>query len=199
MADIEQVVRESSQGYNIPEVVRYSGEQSVKTFDWVKFFHSLGFVPIPNILKYHSFRCNAANPGCVFVKLYSDSAENMVQVIQGATPDLSLLPEEVKPKGLELERQWYLYEKIRPLCHTNLARDLTCPKPTLPKPRKRTWLLQLQFHVQVLWKRIIVVLFWQVQSEDCVACATILDTTRRHVQIRTNHLFYFHFHYVITS
>ena len=58
----------------------------------------------------------------------------MVQVIQGATPDLSLLPEEVKPKGLELERQWYLYEKIRPLCHTNLARDLTCPKPTLPKP-----------------------------------------------------------------
>ena len=32
MADIERVVRESSQGYNIPEVVRYSGEQSVNTF-----------------------------------------------------------------------------------------------------------------------------------------------------------------------
>ena len=47
--------------------------------------------------------------------------------------DVILLP-SILPKGLELERQWYLYEKICPLCHTNLARDLTCPKPTLPKP-----------------------------------------------------------------
>lgn len=61
-----------------------------------------------------------------------------VQVIRGALPDLSVLPEEVQPKGLDLERQWYLYEKTRPLCHSNLARDTTCPKPLQPKPGSKT-------------------------------------------------------------
>jgi hypothetical protein len=29
-------------------------------------------------------------------------------------------------------RQWYLYQEIRPLCYGN--KDITCPKPTVPKP-----------------------------------------------------------------
>ena len=40
----------------------------------------------------------------------------------------------VTPKGLDAQRQWYLYEQIRPFCHSNLAKDITCPKPTVSKP-----------------------------------------------------------------
>lgn len=42
---------------------------------------------------------------------------------------LDALPDEIKPSGLTLERQWYLYDKIRQFCSCNLAADLTCPKP----------------------------------------------------------------------
>jgi hypothetical protein len=33
---------------------------------------------------------------------------------------------------LKFMRQWYLYQEIRPLCYDN--KDITCPKPTVPKP-----------------------------------------------------------------
>ena len=74
----------------------------------------------------------------VLVKEYSDSPTTQIQVIRGEPPNLSELPEQVEPKGLDLDRQWYLYEKIRPLCHSNLGRDLTCPKPSQPKPGTKT-------------------------------------------------------------
>ena len=50
MMDLERVVQESSQGYNVSEIVK---SDSVEVFNWVKYFNSLGFVSIPNILKYH--------------------------------------------------------------------------------------------------------------------------------------------------
>ena len=134
MMDVERIVRESSQGYNVSEVVK---SDSVKVFNWVKYFHSLGFVSIPNILKYHSFHCDTAHPRCVLVKEHSDSATIEVKVVRGALPNILALPEQVLPKGLDIERQWYLYERIRPLCHSNLARD-TCPKPLQPKPSSKT-------------------------------------------------------------
>ena len=49
-------------------------------------------------------------------------------------PTPSQFPNEVVPAGLTLERQWYLYEKIRTFCSSNLAADLPCPKPLASKP-----------------------------------------------------------------
>ena len=40
-------------------------------------------------------------------------------------------PSEVHPPGIDAARQWYLFE---PFCRSNLAADMTCPKPTVPKP-----------------------------------------------------------------
>ena len=38
------------------------------------------------------------------------------------------MPNKIIPSGIDAQRQWYLYEQIRPLCGSNLAADLTCPK-----------------------------------------------------------------------
>lgn len=45
------------------------------------------------------------------------------------------LPVEIVPKGLSLERQWYLYKNIRVLCHSNLGRDMISPYLSQAKPK----------------------------------------------------------------
>ena len=45
------------------------------------------------------------------------------------------LTEKVKPKGLLLVREWYLYEQIRMHIPNEQDRDMTCPKPKKPKPK----------------------------------------------------------------
>ncbi len=54
------------------------------------------------------------------------------------TFDKTLLSSRIFPKGLDLDRQWYLYDKIRVLCHSNLSRDITCPEPSQPKTKGKT-------------------------------------------------------------
>ena len=71
---VTRVVHGSTQGYNIPQLMKNeAGECVVKCFDWVNHFHSFGFVSIPHILKYH---CDSSHPGCVFIKECSDTTEN---------------------------------------------------------------------------------------------------------------------------
>ncbi|SMN01906.1 hypothetical protein SPONL_198 [uncultured Candidatus Thioglobus sp.] len=143
MHGISRVVSESSAGYNMPMPVRntITGELEVRVYDWVAFFHSLEFKTVPNILRYHVFRFDQANLQVVFVKEYSTESEVYVQILK-STPafDKTLLPLHIVPKGLDLERQWYLYEKIRILCHSNLSRDITCPEPPEPKKKSKSGL-----------------------------------------------------------
>ena len=89
--------------------------------------------PILSILSYHWFHVSGENPGTIFFKQYSDSEESSFYAFEyGFTPlELNNLPEEIVPAGLDLKRQWYLYEQIR---HSALFADLSCPKPSLPKP-----------------------------------------------------------------
>ena len=113
---VARVVQESSQGYNVPQLMKNeAGECVVKCFDWVNHFHSFGLVAVPHILKYHSFRCDSSHPGCVFIKEFSDTTETKVCVLKTPVSDnagITSLPQEIKPKGLDIDRQWYLYEKI---------------------------------------------------------------------------------------
>lgn len=135
---IARVVSESSQGYNVPQPVRntITGELEVHTYDWVSLFQLLRFKTIPNILQYQVFRVDASNPKVVFLKEYSTEAEVSHAILETTTVvDPTVLPSEIVGKGLNLERQWYLYEKIRILCHSNLGRDITCPKPSQAKPK----------------------------------------------------------------
>ena len=47
--------------------------------------------------------------------------------------DSDTLPNIVPPHGLSIERQWYLYEQIRPFCPDE-DKDTVCPLPLSPKP-----------------------------------------------------------------
>ena len=126
---------ESAAGYNFVQHVRSPEQQQlVKTYDWTAFFQLLGFRHLPGILQYHVFRFDSSEPGTIFVKEYSTSPEVAIKILKPPILPFNLsFPPEIPPKGLGLDRQWYLYEKIRILCHSNSCHDT---KPLLPKPKK---------------------------------------------------------------
>ena len=57
--------------------------------------------------------------------------ENAVLTALKALSQLTPIP------GLDIQRQWYLYENIRQHFKSTLAAEKTCPKPKLPKPSTR--------------------------------------------------------------
>ena len=48
-----------------------------------------------------------------------------------------LVSRKVTPLGLSAERQWYLYDQIRPFC-PDADKDITFPLPSVPKPGRGT-------------------------------------------------------------
>lgn len=74
----------------------------------------------------------------MYVRLHCDTEEEEFNLLKKDDwrPESSLFPDQITPKGLSIERQWYLYEKIREFC-PEVARDLTCPEPDVPKPTSR--------------------------------------------------------------
>lgn len=141
MHGIARIVSESSEGYSMPKPIRniITGDLDVFVYDWVSFFHSLGFKTVPNILRYHVFRFDTTSPTVVYLREYSTEPEVSTTVLKTMpTFDKTLLPSRILPKGLDLDRQWYLFEKIRVLCHSNLSRDITCPEPSQAKSKGKT-------------------------------------------------------------
>ena len=77
--------------------------------------------------------------GYVNVRHHSASEETQVNILK-ANADLTALkalPQLTPIPGLDIQRQWYVYENIRQHCKSTLAADKTCPKPKLPKPSTR--------------------------------------------------------------
>ena len=66
------------------------------------------------ILSYFIFRFDANHPGKVFVRCVPDSAEEQFTLLSSSSPLPTTGPNPVKPPGLDLKRQWYLYNNIRP-------------------------------------------------------------------------------------
>lgn len=75
----------------------------------------------------HSF--DAKRPGLVVAKTHCDSPPVEYQLLRDGAdlPPMDGLPVRAPP-GLNIDRQTYLYEKIRPFCAEE-ARDITCPAP----------------------------------------------------------------------
>ncbi len=109
----------------------------VPTHNWTDLF-APHFRKFEGIKKYHHFRFHSSMPGVVFARIHSDTAEEEVKLLKDEpwTPDLTELPDQVFPKGLSAERQWYLFDKIRQFCPEQ-DQDVTCPKPTVAMPRSR--------------------------------------------------------------
>ena len=135
--EMSRVVRESTTtGKNKAQLIRsLSGEKEVDFCQWSAFLQQF-FKAIPNILKYHKFRIDTAKPGVVVVQEYSDTQELAIDVLKVDHQEILTagLPQLTPIKGLDLNRQWYLYEQICPFCKNSLFADFSCPLPSTPKP-----------------------------------------------------------------
>lgn len=73
-----------------------------------------------------------------------DSSEAQIALLKKGVIVTSIfrtdLPTIVTPSGMDVQRRWYLYEQVRPFCHSNLhvhvAMDITCHKPIVSKLRE---------------------------------------------------------------
>ena len=114
-------------------MVDEDGNTIVPTFDWTNFF-ATRFKRFVGIKSYHHFRFVASEPGVVYARNHSDTPKVKVNLLRGPwSPDVNEYP---IPKGLSAERQWYLFENIRVFCPED-DMDVTCPKPTVPRPNSR--------------------------------------------------------------
>lgn len=132
ITDIAEVVRRSAT-VNYPQLVgSYDGSSFVNFYDWSSMFEDTT-TAIKGITKFHHFRFSRHHPGRVFVKIASDEPERMINILKDRTwkPSTDVLPTIIDPPGLPLDRQWYLYNKIREFCPEE-AKDLVCPLPSQP-------------------------------------------------------------------
>ena len=112
-------------------VGRQDGTTIVPMYDWSSYFdeHTIK-TALKGITKMHHFRFTKTHPGKVFVKNKSSDPERCINLLRESwSPTASEMPEEIVPRGLSLERRWYLHDKIREFCPEEMQ-DLVCPKPT---------------------------------------------------------------------
>ncbi len=129
MAQIAEVVQKSTPGgHNIPQLL----PDAQLFFEWKTFLCPV-FCNIPNITRYHHFHFTAEEPGVVYLRELAHEDEVAFQMLR--EPDFifpdSEMPEPTVNKGIPLDRQWYLFEKVRPYCPGETA-DLVCPGLTSP-------------------------------------------------------------------
>ena len=136
LTDIARVVEQSAV-CNTPQLVSTEDLTTVvPVYDWTSYF-ATRMKKLPGIKKLHHFQPNSAKAGSVFVKECSDSSETVHELLKEPwTPDPQELPDIVPPKGLSAERQWYLYDKVRPFCPVE-ARDVTCPLTDVQRATSR--------------------------------------------------------------
>lgn len=137
LADV--IERSTENGHNICQKSHNAqGEPLITYRDWstwlLKYFRKL-----PKLTNYQHFSMSRAKPGVVTVKKRIDTSEEEEYVLLQQhfpySPNKFLgLPEELNPKGLSLERAWYLYEQIREYIPDESDKNETCPKPTRLKP-----------------------------------------------------------------
>ena len=129
-------VVERSASCNKVQIVCNEDAEVVPTYDWTSFLQP-NFQKITGIKKLHHFRYSASSPGTVFVKTQADAEESALDLLLADwQPSPSTLPQRIEPRGLSDERQWYLYERIRPFC-SYAHRDTVCPEPSVPNPKRR--------------------------------------------------------------
>ena len=105
------------------------------TYDWLSY-NAEHMKKVTGIKTYHQFVFSSSSPGTVLCKQYSDSVGIPVNIIKVTNwePSPFVLPSTIVPKGLSADRQWYLYDIIRPYCEEYSA-DTTCPLPTVDRTR----------------------------------------------------------------
>jgi hypothetical protein len=66
-----------------------------------------------NISKFHSFVICDNEPGFVIYKEFVDSPTEKVNLLRkGVNVILGIMPKTVSGPGIDVERQWYLYQHV---------------------------------------------------------------------------------------
>ena len=82
----------------------------------------------------HHFYFTSTAPGKVFVKDTVDDNQRCIDLLKSSWhPSSCDLPTPIIPPGLSLEKQYYLYDKIREFVPRDLQ-DVVCPQPAQPWP-----------------------------------------------------------------
>jgi hypothetical protein len=141
---LAEVVEESSpNGHNLCQVYADNHEPAIIYRNWSDWLAQY-FNVIPNITSYHHFLISKQERGTVKLKQDIDAKEITINLINtdgfpyNAENKPPKLPSRLMPKGLSLERQWYLYDQIRMHIPDGQDKDKTCPKPTEKKPKNRS-------------------------------------------------------------
>ncbi len=128
----------ASAGCNHTQFVGMSdGTLIVPIFDWSSYF-AVHFRRLLGITNYQHFHFDSSCPGVVQVQERCDSKKIRISLLKDDwIPPPSTLPQQIFPKGLSQEREWYLYDHIRTFCPDS-EKDTTCPLPAFPKPVSRS-------------------------------------------------------------
>ena len=132
LTDLVTVVNESAAVNVAQPTGREDGSPIVPTYNWQDYFSTF-FTKLKGIKKLHHLRFSSSSPGFVYVKEKAGSPEVKIAMlkVKDWSPKADELPSILPPSSLSLQRQWYLYNKIREFCPDNL-KDITCPLPSEP-------------------------------------------------------------------
>ncbi len=139
MADV--IKASTPGGHNICQTYRNKdGSVNFKYKIWSEWLLKY-FKKLPNLSKYHHFSFNHESPGIVIAKETVDGKEHSFQLLEDNTFRFVLkkqpqLPLEIIPKGLSSKRMWYLYDNIREYIPNIKDKEITCPYPNIPRPKK---------------------------------------------------------------
>ena len=126
------MVEQSSHVNSAQLIGRDQNDIIVKTYDWTGYLTQF-FKRIDSIKSKHHFAINNTR-GEIHMKESFNSTSITTNLLKSTNRIIpSNLPPQIFPKGLSAERQWYLYQKIRPFCRIE-CRDKTCPLPEVPQP-----------------------------------------------------------------
>ena len=137
LSGVADIVEKSAKCNFAQLVCSEDGEVIVPVFNWTSFF-ATKLKKLIGIKKLHHFKFNSSNPGVVTAKERCDTSETEINLLKSPwSPCTSDLPPVIDPKPMTPERQWYLYNQIRPFCPDN-EQDITCPLPSVPMPTSRS-------------------------------------------------------------
>ena len=92
-----------------------NSEPNYQYYEWDSWF-SKYFNKLPDITKYHHFSFNKEKPGDIIVKESIDGEEHIFNLLKNKEYRFDGViekPSILIPRGLSIERQWYLYDNIR--------------------------------------------------------------------------------------
>ena len=134
--DIVRVVESSAEVNHTQLVATQDNNVLVPTYNWSQFFEQhFQRTALAGITSFITFGLMQPAQESYTLKLPVINKKKLLICCKTLLwrPTMEDLPALVPPAGLSLERQWYLYDKIREFCNPDVQ-DVVCPRPACTLP-----------------------------------------------------------------